>query len=456
MSNSSHPQQMADEALALALAELKRAGVAGEAGAGRAEAWKAQIRLGEIEQVEGSTTRALRVTALAAGGRRGSASTSELSSEAVRACTAKAVELASFGDADPWVGLPPAEECGQAGGDLATDDPAYAALDRDALLQSTIRAERIALDADPRISNAHRSSVRASRAEHWYGSTDGVRVHRVGTVFGYSVTVVARDANGERQTGGYGSHARHLNELWSPDEVGREAGARAVRWYGWRTPPNGPFPVVFHHEAASDLLGTLISAISGGAVYRGSTYLANRLGTPVASDLITVVDDPLIPRASGSRPCDGEGVRSRRTTLVDAGRLNSFLVDGYAARRLSHPYTGHDGGATNVRLLPGTVAPAELLTAMGTGLLIHDLHGFGIDLVSGTYSRGVSGFWVENGIIAYPVQEATIAANLNDVLAGIRLVGNDPLPQSSISSPSLLIDGFTIASNTGTDRSRSA
>ncbi len=435
---------MNQESIDIAIAELTRRGVSGEAALGRAESWKAQVRLGEVEQVEGATTRALRVTALAEGGKRGSASISDITPDAVRACAAKAVELALYGDADEWVGLPPAEECGEVAGDLHTDDPAYATLDRDALLQNVIAAERTALDLDPRITNAHRSSTRASRSQLWYGSTAGVRVQRAGTVFAYSVVVVAQSESGERQTGGYGTHARHLSNLWTSDHVGREAGQRAIRYYGWRKPPTGPCRVVFDSESASDLLGIVLSGCVGGAVYRGSTFLAGRLDQMIASDQVTIVDDPLLPRATASRSCDGEGVRSRRTVVVDQGKLSSYLVDGYAARRLHHPYTGHDGGATNVRLVPGSASLADLLREIGTGLLVHDLHGFGIDLTSGNYSRGVSGFWIENGAIAYPVQEATIAGNLKDLLPGIRAVGNDPLQQASVSSPSLLIDGFTV------------
>jgi PmbA protein len=427
-----------------ALAELAKHGVGGEVALGRAESWKAQVRLGEVEQIEGSTTRGFRVGAIGAGGRRGAASTSDIDIASVRACAAKAAELASYGDADEWVGLPPAAECGLAGGDLDTDDAAYATLDRDALLAKVVTSEKLAMASDPRITNAHRSSARAGRGENWYGTTDGVRVHRAGTSFSYSVVVVAQSANGERQTGGYGTHGRHLSDLWTPEHVAREAGHRAVRFYDWRKAPTGACKVLFDNESASDLVGVILDAVSGGAVYRGSTYLAGKLGETIASDVVTIIDNPLIPREGASRPCDGEGVRSRLTTIVEKGRLASYLVDGYQARRLKHPYTGHDGGHTNVRLLPGTASFDAMLKELGTGLLVCDLHGFGIDLVSGNYSRGVSGFWVENGVISHPVQEVTIAGNLAELLPGIRVVGNDPLPQSSVSSPSLIIEGFTV------------
>ena len=431
-------------AIDMAIGELKRLGAAGEVGAGYSEDWNAQVRLGQVETVQGSTTRGLRISAYLEGNRSGSTSITDVDAAAVRSAAAKAVELARFGDPDQWAGLPKREECGVAGGDLALEDPAYATLDREALLAQVIEAERIAMASDPRITNAHRSSVRAGRGEHWYASTDDVVVHRTGTSASYSVVVVAQDASGERQTGGYGTRSRRIAGLKDAHTVGRLAGERAVRHFGWKPAPTGRFPVLFDQDVASDLLGSMASAVSGGSIYRGSSYLAGKLGEMVANPVVTIVDDPLIPGGLGSRPCDGEGVRSRRLTVVESGLLKSYFVGGYAARRLAHPYTGHDGGCSNLLLVPGTNSRADLLQQLGTGLLVQQLHGFGIDLASGTYSKGVSGFWVDNGIITHPVQEATIAGNLKEIWPGIRAVGDDPLDESSVSSPSLLIDGFTI------------
>ena len=432
------------EAIDLALAELKRAGVAGEVAAARSESWSAQVRLGELETVQSAVTRGLRITAYASGNRHASTTTSDTDPAAVRRAVATAVELAGYADDDPWAGLPPLAETGIAAVDLGGDDPAYARLDRDAFVARVVSAEKTALGSDPRVTNSHRSSASASRGRHWYASTDGVLVERVGTRFGDSVVVVARDAAGERQTGGFGTRARRLDALKPADAVGREAGHRAVRGFGWRSVPSGRFPVLFDREVASELLDTLASAVSGGAVYRGSTFLAKALGTVIASPVVTVVDDPLIPEALGSRPCDGEGVRARRLTVVEQGRLGTFLVAAYSARRLHHPLTGHDGGSSNLLLLPGTATRDDLLRELGTGLLVTDLQGMGVDLASGTWSKGASGFWVEGGQVQFPVQEVTLAGNLREMLAGIRTVGDDPLDESSTSSPSLVIDGLTI------------
>jgi len=442
--NTTDVADQVHSAIDVAITELKRLGAAGEVGAGYSEDWNAQVRLGQVETVQGSTTRGLRLTAYGDGNRSGATSITDVDAATVRSAVGKAVELARFGDPDQWAGLPKREECGVAAGDLALDDPAYATLDREALLAQVIDAERIAMASDPRITNAHRSSVRAGRGEHWYASTDGVFVHRTGTSAFYSVVVVAQDAKGERQTGGYGSRSRRMAGLKAAALVGQEAGRRAVRHFGWKPAPTGRYPVLFDHDVASSLLGSLASAVSGGAIYRGSSYLSGKLGELIANPAVTIVDDPLIPGGLSSRPCDGEGVRARRLTIVDAGRLQSYVVNAYAARRLAHPYTGHDGGCSNLLLLPGTHTRADLLRQLGTGLLVQDLHGFGIDLASGTYSKGVSGFWVDNGVITHPVQEATIAGNLKEIWPGIRAIGDDPLDESSVSSPSLLIDGFTI------------
>lgn len=444
MSNAHMSSDANWQIIEASLAELKRQGVVGEVALSHSETWRANVRLGDVEQIEGATKCTFRVAAIASGGRRGSASTSETTTPAAIACAAKAAELATYGDADEWVGLPPPEECGLAGGELGTDDPAYAQLDRDALLRQVITAEKIAMAVDPRITNAHRSGVSTRRGENWYGTTDGVRVQRGSTSFSYDVVVVAQSAAGERQMGGYGTKSRHLAKLWDAKTVGAEAGRRAVRFFDWRKAPTGPCRVLFDNESASDLIDIIVGGCEGSSVYRGSTYLAGALGQTIASDLLTVTDDPLITGELASRPCDGEGVRSRATTIIQRGKLQSFLVDGYAARRLKHPYTGHDGGSSNLRVQPGTASFADLVKELGTGLIVHELHGFGVDIASGQYSRGVSGYWVENGTISYPVQEVTIAGNLKELLPGIRAIGNDPFAQSSTSSPSLLIEGFTV------------
>ncbi len=441
---ASDPERDAlDRAADIGLATLRAAGVAGVVSVGRSDHWQIKVRGGAIETVSSAVTRGLRITAYAAGNRCGACTASDLDPASVTALARRAAELAAYGDADPCAGLPDAGECGLASGDLELDDPAVAALDRDTLVQTVIAAERVALAHDPRILASHRSGASCRRGESVFATTDGVRSRHGGTSVGFHVIVVA-EADGEKQHGWYATADRFLAGLKSAEAVGREAGRRAVQLYGWKAPPTGPTRVLLHREAAGELLGAVAQAASGGRVYRGATWLHDQLGQRIAADTVTIVDDPLIPRAQGSRPCDGEGVRSRRVNLVENGRLTTFLVDAYAARRLKHPYTGHSGGTANLSLLPGPAGWDELVAELGTGLIVTEFHGNGVDLASGSFSKGVSGFWVEHGRVVHPVQEATVGGNLRQLLPGIRAIGNDPEDQTTVSSPSLLIDGFTV------------
>lgn len=440
----SSPLPQVDAAIDAALAALKAAGCAGIVRCHRRSDWSARVRQGAIERVESSDSVGLGVTAYGPGGRIGGASGTELTPASARAVAAQAAELSAVGGADEWAGLPDPAECGLAGGDLSLIDAGYGEDDHERLARLAIEAERLAFAVDPRVTNSHRSGASAARSRSWIATTDGIRLERGGTRFGYHAVVVAQEANGERQTGSWGTSARARDGLRPAAEVGRIAGERAVREFGWKRIASAKMPVVLAPEIASQLLGMIAQAASGGAVYRGSTFLAGKLGAAIAAPSVTIVDRPLLRGELGSRPCDGEGVRSRDTTVIEAGRLASWLVDGYAARRLKHPYTGHEGGVSNLRLLPGTATADDLLREMGDGLLITDFHGHGVNLASGSVSKGVSGFRVEGGRIVHPVQEITVAGNLRDLLTGVRGIGNDPLPQSSVSSPSMLVDGFTV------------
>ncbi len=433
-----------NELIDLALDALKSRGCAGYVGASTRDEWSADVRLGHVETIESAATRGLRVTALGAGNRVATCTTADISPAAVRAIAERAAELVAYADEDPYGGLPPASERGIADIDLRTDDAAFAGLDREDLAKAAIVAEATAMAHDPRVSNSHRSGASASRTRSWYGTSDGTRIENAGTRFGYHVVVVAQDGAGERQTGAWGTSARSLAALKPPTAVGAEAGRRAVQGFGWKTVPSGRARVLLHRDVASQLLGIIGGAIGGGAIYRGSSFLSAALGTDVASDVVTIIDDPLLPGELGSRRCDGEGVRSRRLAVIERGRLASFMVDGYAARRLKHPYTGHDGGPSNLRLAPGAATWDDLVRELGTGLIVTQFHGFGVDLAAGTISKGASGFWVADGRVQHPVQEVTVAADLRELLKGIRAVGDDPLGESPTASPSLLIDGFTI------------
>jgi PmbA protein len=236
--------------------------------------------------------------------------------------------------------------------------------------------------------------------------------------------------------------------------VGREAARRALRRLGARRVPTGTYPVVFDPEMAASLLRHLAGAISGGALYRRASYLVDQLGARIAADGVTIVDDPLRPGGLASRPFDGEGVTSTTRTIVDGGVLRSYLLDSYSARRLGLRTTGHAArsagdapgvSATNFFLVPGPHAPETIIRSVDRGLYVTELIGFGINTVTGDYSRGASGLWIENGELTTPVEEITIAGNLRDIFGGITMIGNDLVLRTATSSPTLKVEQMTVA-----------
>jgi PmbA protein len=248
--------------------------------------------------------------------------------------------------------------------------------------------------------------------------------------------------------------ARHLADLESPEEIGREAARRAVRRLGGRKGETVEVPVVFDPETAASLVRGLAVAASGPSLYRGTSFLVGQRGRTVASPRVTIVDDPLMPKGLGSRPFDGEGLPSRRTVLVDRGVLASYLLDTYSARRLGLAATGHaareDGGGvtvgyTNLYLEPGPWAPAEILRSVDRGLYVTELIGFGVNFVTGDYSRGAVGFWIEGGEVTHPVEEITIAGNLRQMMQDVEMVGRDLAFRDRTAAPTLKISRLTVA-----------
>jgi PmbA protein len=248
--------------------------------------------------------------------------------------------------------------------------------------------------------------------------------------------------------------ARHLADLEPPEEIGREAARRAVRRLGGRKGETTEVPVIFDPETAASLIRGMAVAASGPSLYRGTSFLIGQRGQTVASPRVTIVDDPLMPQGLGSRPFDGEGLPSRRTVLVDRGVLASYLLDTYSARRLGLEATGHaarEGGGgvtvgyTNLYLEPGPWAPEEILRSVDRGLYVTELIGFGVNFVTGDYSRGAVGFWIEGGELAYPVEEITIAGNLRQMMQDVEMVGRDLTFRDQTAAPTLKISRLTVA-----------
>jgi PmbA protein len=364
-----------------------------------------------------------------------------------------ALAIAESASEDPFAGLPEARELGQLDADLALYSPAAAAITPEAALGLALRAERAALDADPRLTNSDGASFDAGEGVKVLANSLGF----VGAVRRSSCSLSAVPIaieHGARQRDFWYTVARSPEQLESPESVGRTAARRTLRRLGARKVPTARVPVVFDPQAARSLLGHVLEAVSGDAVYRQSSFLAGRLGQAVAAEAVTLVDDGTLPGRLGSSPFDAEGVPTRRTPVIERGRLNSYLLNAYAARKLALATTGNAAralagppgvGSHNLWLEPGTATPEQIIASVGNGLYVTEFIGFGVNPVTGDYSRGAAGLWIENGELAYPVEEITVAGNLNEMLRHITAVANDLEFRGAVNAPTLVIEGLTVA-----------
>jgi len=410
------------------------------------------VRLGEVEKVKRSRQRraGLRVFV---GDATAIVSTADFSPEGLAALARDAVALAHATAPDPHAGLPdPAELAGEQP-DLDLHDPAIERLEPEQALAWARDAEAAALAAAPEITNSEGAEFGADAGLVAYASSLGFVGAYAGSSASLAVVPVATRDGAMQRDSWYTAH-RKLAGLEPPAEVGREAARRTLRRLGGRRPPTGECPVVFDPETAASLLRHLAGAIAGSALYRRMSFLLDRLGEQVASDTVTVVDDPLRPAGPASRPFDGEGVRQTRRTIVERGVLRSYLLDSYSARRLGMKTTGHAARSvgdapgvapTNFVLEPGPHRPEAIIGSVRSGLYVTELIGFGVNPVTGDYSRGAAGLWIENGELAHPVEELTIAGNLRDMLRDIEMVGSDLRPRNAIAAPTLKIARMTVA-----------
>jgi len=410
------------------------------------------VRNGRSERVEEHSSRGLGVRAYR-GTRLGLAYTNDLSPSAVEETARRAVALAEVAAEDEFAGLPDAEHSGVFEGDLDGADPNAGNWTADTWIDVAKRCESAAL-ADSRITLSEGSRTGGGRRRIVLANSNDLLSERRHSNCFTVMGVFATGDAGERQRDQWSSMAAHVTDLDEAEAVGREAARRAIRRCGFRKPKSGEFPVIFSPEIARDLAGTLAQAVSGGLVFRRGTFLADSLGEIVASPHVTLVDDATLPRQIGSRAFDGEGVRSRRTVLLNEGRLESWLVDSYAARRLgvaptgnaSRSFAGPPGVArSNLALLPGERGPSDLIADVDEGLYVTELFGLGVNLASGAWSRGAGGLWIEKGALTYPVQELTVAGDLPSMLSGVTEVANDLRWHGHTAAPTLRIDGLTIA-----------
>ena len=442
----------------LALAAAMQAGAAEvDVVAVESDSLEARVRGEEIDFVKQARERKLGVRALvrgARGTRSAITSTSDLSEPALRAVAADAVALARATAEDPAAGLPEDGFADPAAlPDLALADPADRGVRTEALIDVARRAERAGRAVDRRIENSEGSSASASFTQVAYANSAGFAGEYAAASHALFSEPIAR-ANGGMQRDWWMSAARSLAALESPESVGRRAAERALRRLGARKVATCEVPVIFDPLTAASLWGQVAGLVSGYAVYRGTTYLAGKLDEVVASEAVTLVDDACRPAGLGSRPFDGEGLPSRRTAVIERGRLASYLLDTYSARKVGGRSTGSASrsassapgvGATNLGLAPGSASLEEIIADTPRGFLVTELIGMGFNPTTGDYSRGAAGLWIEGGEIAYPVEEVTIAANFADMLRGIDAVGSDLLWLSRIGSPSVRVARMTVA-----------
>ena len=434
-----------------ALAHAKKLG-ASDAGAEASEGCglSVSVRKGALENVERNRDKSLSVTVYL-GQRRGNAKTSDFSRGAIEQTVQAAYDIARFTAEDPTAGLPDAEDIAPTHShrDLQLFHPW--SVDSEEAARLALRCEAAALAVDKRITNSEGAGVSAQQSHFFTAHTRGFRGGYASSRHSISVAPIASlpGRHGEMQRDAWYSSQRNALELASPESVGRYAAQRALSRLGSRKIATTECPVLFEAPLAAGLLGSFVQAVSGGALYRKSSFLLDSLGQQVFPEHIDISEDPFILGGKGSSPFDEEGVRVQARQVVEAGRVQGYFLSSYSARKLGMKTTGNAGGSHNLRLSSRLTRPGEhldeMLRKLGTGLFVIELMGQGVNYVTGDYSRGASGFWVENGQIAYPVQEITIAGNLREMLRDIVAVGADAYSYGAKTVGSVLIERMKIA-----------
>ncbi|CAN5504604.1 metalloprotease PmbA [soil metagenome] len=445
-SGFSYSRAFFEELVDTALAEAKKLG-ATDAGAEASEGCglSVSVRKGELETVERNRDKSLGVTVYS-GQRRGNASTSDFSKAAIAQTVKAAWDIARFTAEDPVAGLPDEEDVATLQPDLDLFHPWAVTSEEAATL--AMRCEAAALGTDKRITNSEGAGVSAQQSHFFSAHTHGFRGGYAASRHSMSVAPIAGKGSNMQRDAWYSS-MRSADELASPEAVGRYAAERALSRLKSRKIATTQCSVLFESPLAAGLLGGFVQAVSGGALYRKSTFLLDSLGKQVFPKHIDIMEDPFAKRGKGSSPFDEEGVKTSARKVVDAGRVEGYFLSSYSARKLGMKTTGNAGGSHNLVLSSRLTRKGddldEMLRKLGTGLFVIELMGQGVNYVTGDYSRGASGFWVENGKIAFPVEEITIAGNLKDMLKGIQAVGSDSYNYGAKTVGSILVDRMKVA-----------
>lgn len=441
MQDSLVSDQTALDVAAQATEVAKRAGYAAAVGVSAGNGLSIGVRRGEVETLEYHRDKSLGVTVFQ-GGRKGSATTTDFSPAAIAETVEAAMRIAADAESDPCAGLIDPALLARNIPDLDLDHPWD--IEPDAAIALALECEAAARDAEREVSQVDEAAVSRYRGLHAYADTQGFAGVYRATRHGLSCTVVG-SRDGAMQRGYWYTTSRRASDLEAAAAVGRKAAARTVARLGARKMKTCKAPVVFENRLATGLIGNLVSAVSGSNLYREASFLRDALGTRLFPDFVTIDERPHLPRGLGSAPFDGEGMATRDRLLVDRGVLAGYVLDGYAARRLKLAPTGHAGGIHNLIVSDQGLDLDALLKRMDRGLLVTELMGFGVNLLTGDYSRGASGFWIEGGAISHPVEEITIAGNLREMFANLAAAGNDLERRGSIQCGSLLLAEMTIA-----------
>ena len=406
------------------------------------------VRNGELENVERNRDKSLGVTVYI-GHHRGNASTSDFSQPAIEQTVRAAYDIARFTAEDPFARLPdPADIAPESERERNLDLFFPWSITSDDAMKIALECEAAALATSKKITNSAGAAVSAQQSHFFSAHTHGFRGGYASSRHSISVSPIAGKGRNMQRDSWYSS-MRHAPDLDSPQTVGRIAAERTVRRLKAKKIATVECPVLFEAPLAAGLVGALVHAISGGALYRKSSFLLDSLGTAVLPDHIDLYEDPFVLRGKGSSPFDGEGVRVQARKVIDAGVVQGYFLGSYSARKLNMKTTGNAGGSHNLNFTSRQTQASDDLAAMlqklGTGLFVTELMGHGVNYVTGDYSRGASGFWVENGIIAYPVHEITIAGNMKDMLQGIQAVGADVYNYGSKTVGSILVNRMKVA-----------
>lgn len=424
---------------------LERAKILGadaaEADLGAGSGLSVNIRRGDVDKLEYERDKALGLT-LYLNGQKGNASTSDFSEQAVQSSVEAAYNIARYASRDECAGLVEARLMATAVPDLDLYHPW--SISPEEAISTAVECERKAFAADKRITNSDGAAVSTYSGINLYGNTnnfiDGWRwsSHTI------DCTVIAEDKNGMQRDGWY-SKTRDYHDLQTLTDIGREAARRSTARLGSRKLSTRRVPVIFEAPVAGGLFSAFVSAISGESLYRRASFLLDKKGENIFADPVTIRERPHLKKALGSAPFDRDGVATCERDIVTDGVLQDYVLSGYSARKLGLQTTGNAGGVHNLVVEPGANDLDFMINEMGTGLLITDMIGFGVNQVTGDYSRGACGFWIENGEITYPVEEITVAGNLLDMYKNIVMLGSDVDPRGNILTGSVMIATMTVA-----------